>query len=305
MKSINRNGALSSRALFQNGVNSVAELLVFAKNPLIIVGHTGRKHTSVPELVTLTDTVPGLRVLDCLGSDVCFPFSHRASLSVGIGTNEAIPKADVILVVHAAVPWVPVLCRPSPDAHIVHIDIDPLKENLSLFYILAKQTFRADATLAFRQLHTYIKASKALANIVSSKKYTRKASVLERSHAERVAALAAISVAPLNMKAPTNSHYLGHLLRESLPKDTIWCLETVANAMPITNQLQVDTPGHLVNCGAGGLGWSGGATLGVKMATDYLAGGKGEGKFVCEIVGDGTYMFGSPGRIGGLEILGA
>lgn len=290
-------GAVEPASLPEAGVKSIAELLAFAKSPLVIVGHTGRKHTALPELVKLADAVPGLQVLDCLGSDVSFPFSHRASLGLGIGTHEAIPKADVILVVHAAVPWIPVLCRPSPSAQIIHVDIDPLKENLSLFYILAKQTFRADATTTFRQLHQYITSNETISRIVSSGEYSKRADILEQRHAERLASLAAVAAKPSDMKSPVNSHYLGRILRESLPKNTIWCLETVTNAMPITNQLQVDTPGHLVNCGAGGLGWSGGATLGVKMATDHLAGGKGKGKFVCEIVGDGTYMFGSPGTV--------
>jgi thiamine pyrophosphate-dependent acetolactate synthase large subunit-like protein len=290
-------GAVAPASLPQEGVKSVAELLVFAKNPLVIVGHTGRKHTALPELVKLADAVPGLRVLDCLGSDVCFPFSHRASLGLGIGTHEAVPKADVILVIHAAVPWIPVLCRPSADAKIVHIDIDPLKENLSLFYILSQQTFRADATIAFKQLHTEITSNNVFSRILASGEYTRRGAALEKAHEERLAALAAAAATPEDMKAPLNSHYLGRFLRESLPSDTIWCLETVTNAMPITNQLQVDTPGHLVNCGAGGLGWSGGATLGVKKATDHLAGGRNKGKFVCEIVGDGTYMFGSPATV--------
>ncbi|RJE25976.1 Thiamine pyrophosphate enzyme [Aspergillus sclerotialis] len=290
-------GAVKPTSLPEEGVKSIAELLVFAESPLVIVGHTGRKHTAHPELVELANNVPGLRVLDCLGSDVSFPFSHRASLGLGIGSHEAIPKADVIVVVDAAVPWIPVLCRPSPEAKIIHIDIDPLKENLSLFYISAKQTFRADATEAFRQLHTYIKSNKVFNSILSSEEYNKRATALETAHAKRLESLARVAATPSNMNAPVNSHYLGRVLRESLPSDTIWCLETVTNAMRITNQLQVDTPGHLVNCGAGSLGWSGGATLGVKLATDYLAGGKGKGKFVCEIVGDGTYMFGAPASV--------
>ncbi|GKT49739.1 uncharacterized protein ColSpa_09920 [Colletotrichum spaethianum] len=65
--------------------------------------------------------------------------------------------------------------------------------------------------------------------------------------------------------------------------------------MPIYNQLRIDKPGHLINCGGGGLGWSGGATLGVELAKDSQA--MDEGNFVCEIVGDGTFLFGCPGTV--------
>ncbi|RAH78911.1 thiamine pyrophosphate enzyme [Aspergillus japonicus CBS 114.51] len=290
-------GAVSPTALPQNGVETIATLLVHAQRPLIIVGHSGRDHQALPALVDLVDMVPGVRVLDCLGSDVSFPFTHPASLGLGIGGHEVIPTADLILVVHAAVPWIPVLCRPSQQATIVHIDIDPLKNNLNLWYINASKTYRADAATAFRQLHSYIASTERFTPILASAEYLNRGAATKNAHHERLAALALAAADLENPLALINSHYLGRRLRETLPQDTIWCLETVTNAMPITNQLQVDAPGHLVNCGAGGLGWSGGATLGVKLASDYLAGGNGKGRFVCEIVGDGTYMFGAPGTV--------
>jgi thiamine pyrophosphate-dependent acetolactate synthase large subunit-like protein len=37
--------------------------------------------------------------------------------------------------------------------------------------------------------------------------------------------------------------------------------------------------------------------LGLKLASDAQCGGKGKGKFVCQIVGDGTYLFYMPGSV--------
>jgi thiamine pyrophosphate-dependent acetolactate synthase large subunit-like protein len=71
----------------------------------------------------------------------------------------------------------------------------------------------------------------------------------------------------------------------------------VTNALPACNQLQVDKPGCLINGGGGGLGWSGGGSIGVKLASDYLAGGSNKGSFVCQIVGDGTWMFSVPSTV--------
>ena len=47
---------------------------------------------------------------------------------------------------------------------------------------------------------------------------------------------------------------------------------------------------------SGGLGWSGGGTLGIKLATEY-ENGPGKGKFVVQIVGDGTFLFSVPGSV--------
>lgn len=54
--------------------------------------------------------------------------------------------------------------------------------------------------------------------------------------------------------------------------------------------------GSWVNCGGGGLGWSGGGALGIKLATEAQE-GAGKGKFVCCIVGDGTFLFTVPGSV--------
>lgn len=46
--------------------------------------------------------------------------------------------------------------RPRQDARIYHIDVDPLKAQLSLFYISATARYRADSLSALRQLNAYV-----------------------------------------------------------------------------------------------------------------------------------------------------
>ena len=60
-------------ALPQSGVKTIAEALITALEPLVIVGYSGRNHATVQKLVQLADSVKGLRVLDTGGSDMCFP----------------------------------------------------------------------------------------------------------------------------------------------------------------------------------------------------------------------------------------
>ncbi|KAJ5690147.1 Thiamine pyrophosphate enzyme C-terminal TPP-binding [Penicillium macrosclerotiorum] len=77
--------------------------------------------------------------------------------------------------------------------------------------------------------------------------------------------------------------YLTSRIREHVPQDTIFVMEAVTNAGLLIHNLNLVKPGSLVGSGAGGLGWGGGATMGVKMAKPNA--------FVCGIVGDGTYLF--------------
>lgn len=86
-------------ALPENAVKAIGQALVEAKEPLVLVGYTGRNHAAVGALVELADTVKGLRVLDTGGSDMCFPADHRAWLGLRYGIDQAIKTADVIVVI--------------------------------------------------------------------------------------------------------------------------------------------------------------------------------------------------------------
>lgn len=100
-------------ALPETGVKTIAEALVEAKEPLLLVGYTGRNEDSVHAAAKLADLIPGLRVLDTGGSDMCFPANHPASLGLRYGVEEHISSADMILVVDCDIPWIPTQCKPS------------------------------------------------------------------------------------------------------------------------------------------------------------------------------------------------
>lgn len=282
----------------QGGPELIISLLAKAERPLIIVGYSGRNHATVPQLVKLVDAIPGIRVIDTLGSDVCFPFSHRAYIGVRIGKHDAISDADVIVILDCDVPWIPTQCPTRPDAKMIQIDVDPLKQNMPVHYVPAFRRYQADAETALRQLNDHIASHAEYSQLHSMEPYLSRAAALEqvcRNRLQQVEKLAAPPVGGDHL--PPSASYLCSQLRQQCPQDTIWCLEAVTNAMFVYDQLQVDLPGHLVNSGAGGLGWSGGGTIGVKLASDWLGGGKGKGKFVCQIVGDGTFMFGVPATV--------
>ncbi|KAL2360194.1 hypothetical protein RJZ56_006937 [Blastomyces dermatitidis] len=285
-------------ALPQDAVAEIAELLVSAKQPLVITGYSGRVASAVTELVTLADTVHGLQVIDTGGSDMCFPANHPASLGLRFGVHEKIPTADVILVIDCDVPWIPTLCKPSETAKIFHIDIDPLKQQMPVFYLPAQATYRADCTTALRQLNQHISSNNSLLKTLTAPEYTSRRTAIEASHKERLQALAAQAATPSGgPTAPLNAAYLISQIRAACPVDTIWCIEAVTLTGFVADHIQATLPNSWVNCGGGGLGWSGGAALGLKLASDDQHGGTGKGKFVCQIVGDGTYLFSVPGSV--------
>jgi thiamine pyrophosphate-dependent acetolactate synthase large subunit-like protein len=279
-------------ALDRESVARISAALVYAKEPLVVVGYSGRNHKSVAELVRLAETVKGLRVLDTGGSDMCFPFSHRSSLGLRYGVDDAITTADVILVMDCDVPWIPTQCKPKKDARIFHIDVDPLKQMMPVHYIAAEGRWKADAFTSLKQLNDHITSSDAFSKTLST--YTHRWDALTKHHAARLESFAAL--AKPESDGSYNCSYLCAELKKALPADTIYAIEAVTSTLAVADQIQAELPGSWINCGGGGLGWSGGGALGIKLATEDIE-GKGKGKFVCQIVGDGTYLFSVPGSV--------
>jgi thiamine pyrophosphate-dependent acetolactate synthase large subunit-like protein len=280
-------GGLSIKQL-----ESVSKILVDAEEPLLITGYSGRNHQCVGALVELADTIKGLRVLDTGGSDMCFPANHPAWLGLRYGVEEAIKTADVIIVLDCDVPWIPTQCKPKSSAKIIHIDVDTLKQQMPVFYIDAVARYRVDAETAVRQITQYIQST---FKDKIGQTFDKRWSDLQQSHKKRLDTIAA--QAQPGQDGTFGTSYLIQQVRKAVPKDTIFAVEAVTNAGFVSDQVQATAPGTWINCGGGGLGWSGGGALGVKLATDHEAGGSNKGKFVCQIVGDGTYLFSVPGSV--------
>jgi len=207
------------------------------------------------------------------------------------GIDASIKSADVILVLDCDVPWINTQCKPNENAKIYHIDVDPLKQQMPVFYINALARYRASSFNAVTQLLEYMSASSELTEHVNSAAYNERWTKLAESHKERVEGIKSLA-APKD-DGTFMSSYLISRVRHHCPQDTIFAIEAVTNSPLVADQIQATLPGSWINCGGGGLGWSGGGAMGIKLATDKA----GEKKFVCQIVGDGTYLFSVPGSV--------
>ncbi len=246
-------GATGAAALTEDAVKLIAKALVEAKKPLLVTGYSGRNHASVGELVKLAETVKGLRVLDTGGSDMCFPADHRASLGLRYGVDDSVKAADVILVADCDVPWIPTQCKPKDGTRIFHIDSDPLKQQMPVFYIPAEARWKVDSCTAFRQLHRCISSDDTLSQKVES--YNDRWEKLKENHEKRLSKIR--ELAQPTPEGNYNVSYLTAAIRKAVPADTIFAIEAVTNTVFVADQIQASIPGTWINCGGGGLGWSG------------------------------------------------
>ncbi|KAJ5885821.1 hypothetical protein N7504_011657 [Penicillium tannophilum] len=291
-------GPVSPAALPTAGVELITSELANAKRPLVVVGYTGRSAQAVTELVTLANHFKGIRVLDTGGSDMCFPANHPAWLGLRYPGHDLVKTADLIIVIDCDVPWVPTQFKPSDSAKIIHIDVDPLKQQIPVFYINSMATFRADSTTALKQLNDFIGINGQIQQYIGSKDNIIMGQQRDEEYLKRRQEITDLAALPDGGDdALLNVSYLMAQVRQSCPTDTIWAIESVTLTHSVSDQIAATLPNSWINCGGGGLGWSGGGALGIKLASDVKNGGPGKGKFVVQVVGDGTFLFSVPGSV--------
>jgi thiamine pyrophosphate-dependent acetolactate synthase large subunit-like protein len=200
----------------------------------------------------------------------------------------------MILLLDCDVPWIPSKNPPPKHARIYQIDIDPLNERIPISFFPAHGRWRADCYTALKQILSHISTS-PLRETLQQPSFLRRQKDLVDAHKKKLDDIAARCL--LGDDQPLDASNIGHLLKHTLPDTTIFVVEAVTCAQLLSDQLQADTPGSWINCGATGIGWSNGAALGVKMATDDALGtteGTHKPTLICQVVGDGSFMCAAP-----------
>lgn len=279
-------------ALPADAVHDISAALVQAERPLIITGYSGRDRRTPGLLVALADLIPGIRVHDTGGSDVCFPFTHIASEGFRLSFDECTKETDMVLLLDCDVPWIPSRNPPPESARIYHVDSDPLNQQIPVSFFPAHGRWKAESFTALTQLVDHIKHDAALATILQDPKYSMRREARAESHR---ALLASIAAQPrLGGQETLDAHNIGSILKASLPDSTTFVVEAVTASQILHDQLQPSRPGSWINCGGTGIGWSNGAAMGVKMALTDLEKEGHKPSLVCHIVGDGSFMCAAP-----------
>jgi len=273
---------LGAGALAPEDALEVARMLVAAQRPLVVTSYLGRNPAAVPELTRLCQRL-GMGVLESVPTAVNFPPDdplHQGYQWNEKRQNPALAEADTILILDSDVPWIPLLNRPAANAHILHIDIDPLKEQMPLWYVRAARAWRADAATALRQINAALETLTVAASAVRDR-----AASLARRHEVLRAERAKLEQPGEVLTA----EYVTAQVREAIGEDALVISEAVTNFHVVTNHAGRHKPGTYFASGGGSLGWNGGAAIGAKLARpDAL---------VCAFSGDGTYMFSVPSSV--------
>jgi len=268
-------------ALTGEVADEIAAALAGARHPLVITGHLGRDPEAVPKLVDLADLL-AIPVLESGAFRVNFPAGnpmHRGWQFTTRMQNPLLAEADAILIVDSDIPYIFANNRPSPDAAIYVVDVDPLKYGMSLWHVPARRSAAANARVALEQITASVRNRDLDHDLIEA----RRAEVTAAHNAQR-AAWDALERPEDGVITP---QYLTACVRELLAgEDALILTEAVTNFQVVAEHMRLNKPGSLIGSGGGSLGWSGGGAVGAKLASPE--------RTVVSLVGDGTFLFSVP-----------
>jgi len=264
-------------------VADLIEAVQKARRPLIVTSYLGRNPAALTELVRFCSRL-GVGVLESVPSYVNYP--HNDPLYQGNQwnhpfQNRALGEADFILVVDSDVPWIPTVSKPSEKAAIAIIDVDPLKQSTPLWYIKARQCYRADAATALAQLNAALDRA-----AIDERAAERRRRHYAERHRERAAELARLEAPGGEVITP---EYLTACVRRQVGLDAVVINEGITNYPAICDHMAREKAGTMFASGGGSLGWTGGAAIGMKLAVPD--------KTFVVMTGDGSYMFSTPSTV--------
>jgi acetolactate synthase-1/2/3 large subunit len=261
-------------------VTELAEMLVSARRPVIVTSRLGRTLEGARALPRLA----GMAAIPVAGRPeaVNIPSDHPMGARSAGATAALVRTADLVVVIDCDVPWVPGSVAPADGALVVQIDADPVKADMPLWTFPVDMAITADGAAAIVQLTDAIAAIGGVPGPLADERRQWLASVTGRDDRSTRSDLA-LHRGP----APgPQVHDVVAVLNQLLQPHDIVLEEAVSNDWLVGELLARSEPGTLYTAGGSGLGWSLGASIGVKLARPD--------RRVVALVGDGAFMFAVP-----------
>ena len=195
-----------------------------------------------------------------------------------------VETADLILVLDSDVPYIPTQVTPRPDATVIQIDVDPVKERIPLWSFPLTHAVRADSARALEIIER--QAAELLTDERRQRIEARRIELTAR-HEERRATRRAAAMATREAQT-ISTEWLGYCLGQFQrdASDCIFVDESLTSHVAVWNHLDTDEPETMFGSGGSSLGWGLGAALGIKLARPERP--------VVLAVGDGSFVFGEP-----------
>jgi acetolactate synthase-1/2/3 large subunit len=256
-------------------IEEAAQAIAKAEFPLIITSHVGRLPAAVGALAALAEQF-AIPVVQADARDMNLPTNHPMHLGHDVGALLA--KADVVIAIDSAVPWMARNHQPRKDAKVIHISADPLETRYPFRELEADLLVSGSSLVAMTVLREILAdAMKGKSASIESRRKTLAAA------REEIVAKRAKLIETVKNQTPIHPAWLAACINEVKAQDAIVISELGA-PLPFLELTKPSTfMGGLLS---GGLGFGMGAGLGAKLAAPE--------REVIVTCGDGSYMFGNP-----------
>ena len=277
-----RYGSVHTGGIDRARVDAIAQALMAAENPIALTAYLGRKQQAVAVLEHLARTC-GIRVAEFNSIDLNIP--QASPCFAGFDPLPLLETADLGLLLDSDVPYIPQYAKRAGAIKWIQIDIDPLKSDFPMWGFLTDIRVQGDCATVLQQVLDAVEAR-------ADDAYRRRVAGRIASWSggrEQMAKRRATASANRGTSGALNPAFLFAMLNEKLSQDDVVINEAIRNAPLLQEHITRTKPQSYVGLAGGGLGFSGGMALGLKLAQ--------RNRRIVQVIGDGGFHFSSPDSV--------
>ena len=265
-----------------SAVRAIAEQLMRSENPMLVTAYAGRNREA-PALIEKLAALCGMRV--CEFNTIYMNIRRDSPYFGGYNPAAFTEQADFGLMVDVDVPWIPKTTRVNPNAYWAQLDVDAIKRDIPMWGFPLNARIEGDSVRLITQLIEIIESS---ATPEFKTKAAARGLALKTAHAQNRQKAASLAQARGVVNA-INPHYLCAVMGQKIDLHDVVLNEAIRNTMAVFEQIPREVPGSLMGLSGGGLGFSAGTALGIKLAQAKNR--------VIHFVGDGSFYFSNPSSV--------
>jgi acetolactate synthase I/II/III large subunit len=276
-----RYGSVRAGGIEPDRAEAIAKALMSAENPVAFAAYLGRKGEAVAVLDRLA-RICGIRVVEFNAIDLNIP--QDSPCYAGGDPLALLEGADLGLLLDTDVPFVP-QSRRAREMKWIQIDVDPLKADFPMWGFATDMRVQGDSSVILRQVLDAVEARaddayrKHVAARIESWNGAREASAKRRADAS----------SNKGVSGALNTAFVFKTLSDKISQDDVVLNEAIRNGPILQEHLKRTKPQSYVGLAGGGLGFSGGMALGLKLAQPR--------RRVVQVIGDGGFHFSSPDSV--------
>jgi acetolactate synthase-1/2/3 large subunit len=258
------------------GIKQLAELLLVAKNPVIVTEEAGKNVAAVERLVGLAELIGAPVVETRISGYVNFPRRHP--LHAGFNPAEILIDADLVLLIGAVAPWHPASATFGAETKVAVLSENPLRAELPFWGYQVDLCLMGDVQRSLGVLLQLLKE-----RIQHGDPFRAKSVESWRRRNEERRDVWRREAEACHEQKPMDTRWVVRELNRALPPPAIVVEETITHRIAVGRYLDSLKPGSFFAGAYGGLGTGLGIALGVKEAAPERP--------VIAVIGDGSFNY--------------